>query len=116
MSTSKLTWHGDAIKAKAREAARLAVDETTASCVAPAKDRVRVKTRILQGSIQFRPATEEGSRIVGRWGSFDVNYALVQEILPEPRGRAYLRPAADQEYPKLAARIKARMGGNRGKA
>ena len=48
--------------------------------------------------------------MAGRWGSFDVNYALVQEILPEPRGRPYLRPAADQEYPKLKARLKARMG------
>ena len=109
--SSKLTWNGDRLLEKARDAARLAIDETTAAAVSPAKDLVHVKTRILQGSIQFRPAVREGNRTVGRWGSFDVNYALWQEILPEPRGRAYLRPAADTEYPKLAARIKARMKG-----
>lgn len=110
--SSKLTWHGDAIKQRLQEAQRLAIDETTASCVGPAKDRVRVKTRILQGSIQFRPATREGSRTVGRWGSFDVNYALWQEITTFAHAghQPYLRPAAEEEYPKLAARVKARFG------
>ncbi len=102
-------WNGEALKKRLAEAARLAIDETTASCVAPAMGRVHVKTHILQGSIKFRPAAMEGDTIVGRWGSFDVNYALWQEILPEPRGRAYLRPAADAEYPRLAARIRARL-------
>lgn len=104
-----LSWRGEAIKAKLREAQRLAIDETTASCVGPAKDRVRIKTRILQGSIQFRPATREGSRTVGRWGSFDVNYALWQEVITFSQAghQPYLRPAAEEEYPKLAARVKA---------
>jgi hypothetical protein len=104
-----LDWRGKQVKAHMHEAARLAIDETTASCVGPAKDRVHVKTRILQGSIQFRPAEQKGNRITGLWGSFDVNYAFWQEVLPEPRGRAYLRPAADQEYPKLWERIKAHL-------
>ena len=111
--SGKLTWHGDAILKRIQESERLGIDETTASCVAPAKDRVHVKTRILQGSIQFRPATREGDRTVGKWGSFDVNYAFWQEVLPEPRGRAYLRPAADQEHPKLKARIVARYKASR---
>ena len=105
-------WNGGEIKERYSEACRLAIDETTASCVKPAKDRVHVKTRILQGSIQFRPATYvEGRGWVGRWGSFNVNYAWWQEVLPEPRGRMYLRPAAQAEYPKLRARIKARYAG-----
>jgi len=107
--SSKLEWHGAKLKARIQEAERLAVDETTASCVAPAKDRVHVRYRILQGSIQFRPATRQGDATVGLWGSFNVNYAFWQEVLPEPRGRAYLRPAAAIEYPKLAARIRARF-------
>jgi hypothetical protein len=107
--SGSLTWNGDKIKAKLQEAQRLAIDETTGSCVGPAKDRVRIKTRILQGSIQFRPATREGSRTVGRWGSFDVNYALWQEIITFSRAghQPYLRPAAEEEYPKLAARVRA---------
>ena len=107
--SGSLTWHGDKIKAKLQDAQRLAIDETTGACVEPAKNRVRVKTRILQGSIQFRPARREGSRTVGRWGSFDVNYALWQEIITFSRAghQPYLRPAAAEEYPKLAARVRA---------
>lgn len=104
--SSRLDWLGDAIKGRIRRAEKQAIDDTTAACVIPAKDRVHVRTRILQGSIQSRDAVEEEDRVVGRWGSFDVNYAFWQEVLPEPRGRSYLRPAADEEYPKLAGRIK----------
>jgi hypothetical protein len=104
-----LSWRGEAVKTKLREAQRLAIDETTAACVGPAKDRVRVKTRILQGSIQMRPATREGARTVGRWGSFDVGYALFQEVITfrVAGHQPYLRPAAAEEYPKLAKRVKA---------
>lgn len=101
-------WNGAAVKRAVEKAARLAIDETTASCVEPAKDRVRVKTRILQGSIQFRPAQKDGNKIVGLWGSFDVNYALWQEIITFTHvgHQPYLRPAAEIEYPKLAARVR----------
>ena len=101
-------WKGDAVKRAVEKACKLAIDETTASCIEPAKDRVRVKTRILQGSIQFRPATVEKNRIVGYWGSFDVNYALWQEIITFTHAghQPYLRPAAEIEYPKLAARVR----------
>lgn len=105
----RVEWRGEQVKRAVEKAARLAIDETTASCVEPAKDRVRVKTRILQGSIQFRPAKKEGDRIVGYWGSFDVNYALWQEIITFRYAghQPYLRPAAEIEYPKLAARVRA---------
>ncbi len=109
MSRPGLTWNGDALKKRLSEAQRLAIDETTASCIEPAKDRVRVKTRILQGSIQFRQAVREAGRWVGRWGSWDVNYALWQEIITFRIAghQPFLRPAAEQEYPKLAERVKA---------
>lgn len=104
-----LTWNGNEIKAKLQEAQRLAIDETTHACVTPAKNRVRRISGTLQGSIQARPARREGSRTVGRWGSFDVNYALWQEIITFSRAghQPYLRPAAEEEYPKLAARVRA---------
>jgi hypothetical protein len=107
MSTIK--WLGKQLAAKIEKAEMGAIDETCGSCVPLAKDRVHVKTRLLQGSIQFRPARREGNRIVGKWGSFDVVYALWQEVLPEPRGKPYLRVSADIEYPKLAARVRAWM-------
>jgi hypothetical protein len=109
VSTVKLTWHGDAIKKRLDDAQRLGIDTTTAAAVTPAKQFVRVKTRILQGSIQSRQAVKEGGRWVGRWGSFNVNYALWQEIKAFSHAgyRPYLRPAAEIEYPKLAGRIKA---------
>lgn len=109
MSVKIVEWHGDKILKRLEEAQRLGIDTTTAAAVTPAKKFVRVKTRILQGSIQTRQAVKEGKQWVGRWGSFDVNYALWQEIktFSQAGHRPYLRPAAEIEYPKLAGRIKA---------
>lgn len=102
-----LDWQGNKIKQIVFEACRLGIDETTAAAVTPAKERVRVRTRLLQGSIQSRPAKRDGNRIVGSFGSYDVNYALWQEIgTSKMSGQPYLRPAADQEFPKLSERIK----------
>lgn len=103
----ELDWRGDRIKEIVAEAARLGIDETTAAAVTPAKERTPVRTGTLQGSIQFRAARREGNRIVGSFGSYDVNYALWVEIGAKGRpGRHMLRQAADQEFPKLGERIK----------
>lgn len=67
MSTVKLAWHGDAILKRLDAAQQQGIDTTTAAAVTPAKQFVRVKTRILQGSIQSRQATKECGRWVGRW-------------------------------------------------
>lgn len=109
---SKLIWHGDEIKRKVSEATRRGIDITTHSCVGPAKEKVRVDTGILQGSIKAEPAHHEPGRgWVGRWGSFDVNYALWQEIktFRHAGHQPYLRPTAEEEYPKLVERIKAAL-------
>lgn len=109
---ARLDWRGEQVKRAVSRAAKTGIDATTHSCVNPAKRRVRVDTRILQGSIQARPATYEGRRgWVGRWGSFDVNYALWQEVktFRYAGHQPYLRPTADEEYPKLAQRIKAAL-------
>jgi len=104
------SWRGDEVVARIARASKLAIDETTHACVIPAKDRVHVKTRLLQGSIQAKDAVYTPERgWIGRWGSFNVNYALAQEISPEPKGKAYLRPAAQKEYPKLVDRLKAHL-------
>ena len=58
----------------------------------------------------FEPARVFGERVLGRWGSFNVNYFIFLEIGARGRpGNFMLRRAADQEYPKLPERIKARF-------
>src|SRR5690554_6586884 len=97
-----LRWRGDEVLDVGERAVKNGMDETMAEAVGLAKDRVHVVTSILQGSIQFRPAQRAGDRIVGRWGSSDVNYAAIEELRP---GHEYLRPSADAAHPRLAARI-----------
>ena len=128
-----LEWNGDNVKRNMVRAALWGVDATMAACVRKAKGRVAVRTSTLQGSIQMRSARVSGDDVVGLWGSFNVDYALVVEegsrphvirpvnakalwwpgldhpVLsvnhPGTKERPYLVPAADAEYPKLAGRI-----------
>lgn len=108
-----LSWRGAEVLARAKAAVRIGIDETTSACVNHAKSNHpwRNETGTLEGSLQMRPAIDEGGRIVGRWGSFTVDYAIYLEVgtrfMP---AFPYLRPAADAEYPHLAARIKAALG------
>ena len=105
----RLFWKGDQIKDRLLNAARQGIDETMAAGVVEAKNNTPVVTGTLQGSIQFRPARIEGDRVVGRWGSFDVNYAIYVETGTRGRpGVNMLRRAADQEEPKLLDRIRER--------
>lgn len=132
--SSILNWNGAAVKARVEDAARLAIDETTFSCIALAMQKLSVsgngvpskpgepphrQTGFLIGSVgkgQVK-AQPEGNRIVGYWGSRDVNYAFALEVgTAHMAARPYLRVTADVEYPKLKARIIARMAGNRGSA
>lgn len=103
-------WRGPEVLAKAKAAARHGIDETTSACVNHAKSNHpwQNQTGTLEGSLQMRPADDQGSRIVGFWGSFDVDYAIYLEIgTSRAPAYPYLRPAADAEYGKLAGRIKA---------
>lgn len=109
MPRIKLDWKGDAVLRKVQKAAMEGINEVMGECVITAKNLVRTKTFTLQGSIRLTPAVPTGRGARGTWGSFDVNYALWQEVLPSPRGRAYLRPASDMHYPSLAGRIKAKL-------
>lgn len=136
-STFVLNWQGDQVLAKVRAATRWGMDSTMADCVTTAKSLVPVKTTILQGSIQMRPAVDSGGTITGYWGSFSTKYARwVEEgtgphvILPRnkkalfwkgadhpvrmvnhpgTKPRPYLMPAAGMHYPSLALRIRAQM-------
>lgn len=108
---SGLMWNGDAIARQIERAVIAATDETTDGASDVAKQLVHVDSHDLQKSIGAVPAEVQGDLIVGAFGSLeDPGYALDQEYEPEPRGRAYIRPAADQEFPKLGARIARRLG------
>jgi hypothetical protein len=96
-----LRWRGRRVAAKVLAATKLAVDQTTSQAVRHAKDDHpwQNQTGTLEGSLQMRPAEPEGRKIVGRWGSFSVRYAIFLELghledarlpLPPSRGRRYL--------------------------
>ncbi len=103
----RVEWNGPEIDRKYKEAARIGIDMTTASCVAPAKTNTPVVTGTAQGSIQFRPARIRRDRVSGLWGSFRVNYFIFLEIGARGRtGHLMLRRAADMMYPSLTANIR----------
>ncbi len=112
MARGRLDWRGREMEQRVELAARIAIDETMAEAVREAKVRTPVRTGTLQGSIRFEPARREGNRVVGRWGSFDVNYALFVEVGHHTRsgsfvpGRYMLRQGADIAYPKLRDRLR----------
>ncbi len=106
---SNVHWEGDKALSNVAKAAQLGIDQTLAACVVGAKtDHAFVnRTGVLEGSIRSKPARVRGTRMVGEWGSFSVEYALYVEVL---EGYGFLRPQADVEYPKLAKRIKENLG------
>jgi hypothetical protein len=106
-----LKWYGKDVLTALEAAAVDGIDETTAAIVPLAKAVVPVRTAILQGSLRMEPARKVmPRRVVGRVGSFDVNYAVFVELgTTRMRARPYLRPAGDAEFPKLAERIKRRF-------
>lgn len=108
----RLDWKAAAILKRERNASRLGIDDTMVACVTQGKKNTppHVVTGTAQGSIMFEPAKIHGERVIGRWGSFDVDYFIWLEIGARGRpGYFILRRAADQEYPKLPERIKARF-------
>jgi hypothetical protein len=74
-STFTLNWQGDLVAAKTRHACAWGIDSVMADCVVMAKGLVPKRTTILQGSIGMTKAVDQGSEIVGLWGSFATNYA-----------------------------------------
>lgn len=104
-----LKWNGRVIAAKMMVAAAVAVNRVMVECVVTAQGLVRIKTGTLRGSIRFEPASP-GLIVRGLWGSFDVNYAIYQEMgTYKMSAQPYLRPAAEMHYPKLAAYIGAAL-------
>ena len=107
-----LFWNGDAVIKELTRATRLGIDETMGKCVVMAKSQLYpghgFKFGFLQGSLRMEPSSLRGMHVVGTWGSFTIAYAMAMETgTGSFPGYNYLRNAADFEYPKLAARIRA---------
>ena len=132
-----LNWKGDELAMKVERATRLAIDETMVECVKLAKEDAPLDTTAYHGSIQMRPAKKDGQGMVGFWGSFRILYAIFIELgtkahiirpknkkalywpgadhpvkqvkHPGTKAQHVLTKAADEEYPKLARRIRSHL-------
>lgn len=132
-----LKWNGKRVTADMRAAQIDGVNRTMAACVVHAKrtHAWNNRTGILEGGIDIADYAQQkagGGGVKGTWGVRDVVYARIHELggVIKPKrakalsfrlddgtfavvkqvtipARPYLRPAADEEYPKLADRIRA---------
>lgn len=106
--SARVHWRGDAVKATLARAAQAAIDETTADAAQHAKGSHwwRNRTGALAGEIVSEPAERSGREVVGKFGTTMRRgfYGLFLE-----RRTPFLRPAADQVFPRLAQRIKRRV-------
>ena len=72
----RVDWRGDEVLERVIKACRFAIDKTHSEAEDLSKTKVPVVTATLQGSLRLEPAEHRGNAVVGRFGSFDVNYAL----------------------------------------
>ena len=109
-------WEGAKVAATMRKAEIRGINLVMSRCVRTAKTSHEWinRTGILEGSIGIAfKARRKGSGAAGIWGSQDVVYARIHELGSEKqniRARPYLRPAAANHYPELAAEIRKAFG------
>ena len=101
-ATMEIKWNGLAVVAGTRRAANVAVREVAQECVDMAKTIVNVDTGRLRDSLKVGRVHSDGFTNGIEWGSFDVDYAIYQELIWKP----YLRPSADALYHKLPSVIR----------
>mgnify|MGYP003443491967 CR=1 FL=1 len=111
------------LSSRVEAATKLALDQSTAAMVIEAKGNHPWQnvTGKAEGSIQMRPAAEnEEGVLASLFGSFmgatdggdDESYFIFLELgTVHMREMPTLRPAFDQEAPKLAGRIRANLEG-----
>lgn len=106
----RLIWRGREVEAAVAAATKAGINETMEACVSVAQGYAPVDTGALRDDIAFRPAEESGKRITGRWGNWEVPYAIFQEEgTSHIRPKHYLRRAMEEEYPHTAERIRAHL-------
>lgn len=122
-----LEWRGQLVKQKMKRAARLAIDATMSAAIIHARSghspgahsagRFESQSAELERGTRIVQRAKLTSRgVVGRWGVIAVAYARRIELgfqgkdslgrVISTRPFPYLRPAAEEEYPNLAGRIR----------
>jgi hypothetical protein len=108
MASGVTDWRGEQILARVARASAEAIDQTTEEAAqdAAASHWWRSRSGQLEAEIISEPAEHHGDVVVGRFGSTRGPgfYGLILE-----HRTPFLRPAADRNFPKLAARIRARL-------
>ena len=107
-----LTTNFPSLRSRSLNAARLAINETLAIAVQVAAPLTPYRWGFLRRSIRFKPAQIQGGRVVGRWGSFDISYALKMEKHHRTK-RHFLKRGADKAYPSLQSRMRRQWGRGR---
>lgn len=107
------TWYGSRIAGQVDAAVQQALDETAQAAKTAAQDRARVDTGAMRDSIEAEVSTTGGGRrrmVL----SIGVDYGIFHELGTSRISAApMIRPAIDQEAPKLTARIRAALGSGR---
>ncbi|HBY46024.1 MAG TPA: hypothetical protein DEU95_06285 [Chloroflexi bacterium] len=104
--TMSLTWYGNQLLAQIHEQTARAMDAVLSDATASAQRSAPIDTGALKNSITFKPAVKTGGALVGSFGSYDIGYAIYQEMgTYRMAARPYLRPAADAFFPTLLDRI-----------
>ena len=96
--TTRFTWYGDRLNRQMAAAIRAALREVGDDMEETAKELVHVDTGALQESIIATIPRRRGGVYVINFGSFTIPYAYWQEVLPEPIGKPYIRPAVDMHF------------------
>ncbi len=106
-----INWKGKEVRQRVLAATKESIDETMGDCVAEAQPNTPVDTGNLRRSERIVDlATVQGNKVVGRWGSADVDYALHVEVGTATRpGVFMLTNAADSQYPTLPGRIRTKL-------
>jgi len=108
-TATKFDWRGSQVKAKLLKAAEGAVNFVMAAAVIEGKlnhGGWKNVTGTAEGSVRIQQfARLEGSHMVGRWGSMNVDYVIWLEI----KNGSFLRSAAGVKYPLLTGEIRKRF-------
>jgi HK97 gp10 family phage protein len=109
----RFTWNGARITAQIDSAIQTAMDETADAAKAEAQSRARVDTGAMRDSIDAVVRTTGGGRRQMVL-SIGVSYGIFHELgTSRISAQPMIRPAIDQEAPRLTQRIRAAIGSTR---
>src|SRR5690606_3274331 len=100
-------WNGDKISERIAGATVDALEETADACVLVSAAIAPRDTGFMASTLERRKPFKRGKKIVIKWGNWTAEYTIWVEIgTTWMMGRYFMRRTQDQEYPRLAGRIK----------